>query len=106
MALALAGFPWGALAAGRTARRRQVILHDGCRFPCLTGSPWPDDAPSERGSVLIISGEDDPADTIRPRLNAHHADVLRVHLLSMVRRIGEDGKPFEVMFSLHDLLRT
>jgi hypothetical protein len=68
-----------------------------------TGSPWPDGARCERGSALIISGEDDPADTIRPRLDAHHADVSRVHLFSTVRRIGDDGKPLEVMFILGDL---
>jgi hypothetical protein len=68
-----------------------------------TGTPWPDGEPCERGSVLIISGEDDPADTIRPRLDAHCADVSRVHLLSMVKRIGENGKPFDVIFTLADL---
>ncbi|MGD0463428.1 MAG: AAA family ATPase [Tepidisphaeraceae bacterium] len=91
------------LLVGRPGEGKSFFTMDAASR-VSTGSPWPDDAPCERGSVLIISGEDDPADTIRPRLDAHHADVLRVHLLSMVRRIGEDGKPFEVIFSLHDLL--
>lgn len=68
------------------------------------GIAWPDGEPCEAGDVLLISGEDDPHDQIRPRLDACGADVSRVHLLSMVRRIGEDGKPFEVLFSLADVL--
>jgi putative DNA primase/helicase len=91
------------LLVGRPGEGKSFFTMDAAAR-VSTGSPWPDDAPSERGSVLIISGEDDPADTIRPRLDAHHADVSRVRLFSMVRRIGADGKPFEVMFSLHDLL--
>jgi hypothetical protein len=69
-----------------------------------TGSPWPDGSECPRGSVILVSAEDDPADTIRPRLDAHRADVRRVHLLSMVRRIEPDGKRHEQMFTLADLL--
>ncbi len=68
-----------------------------------TGADWPDGKKCPTGSVILICGEDDPGDTIRPRLNAHGASVNRVHLLSMVRRIGEDGKLHEVMFTLADL---
>lgn len=56
-----------------------------------TGAPWPDgrgNAPL--GSVLFVCAEDDPADTIRPRLDAHHADVNRIHLLSAIRRVTTD----------------
>ena len=67
------------------------------------GIDFPDGEPCEPGDVLMISGEDDPHDQIRPRLDACGADVSRVHLLSMVRRLGEDGKPFEVMFTLADV---
>lgn len=67
------------------------------------GVPWPDGAPCERGSVLFITAEDDPGDTIRPRLDAHHADVSRVHLLAGAKRIELDGKQSEVMFTLAEL---
>src|SRR5262249_26629396 len=46
--------------------------------------------------------EDDPADTIRPRLNAHFADVRRVHLLSAIRRVDDEGQ-YERMISLADV---
>jgi hypothetical protein len=35
-----------------------------------TGKPWPDGAPCDCGPVLILSAEDDPRRTIRPRLDA------------------------------------
>lgn len=68
-----------------------------------TGSPWPDRSDCAKGSVILISAEDDPGDTIRPRLDAHYADVRRVHLLAMVRRIGDDGGRRDVLFTLSDV---
>lgn len=67
------------------------------------GLSWPDGMPCKKGHVLLITAEDGAADTIRPRLDACGADVRRVHLLSAVRRIGADGKPRELMFSLSDV---
>jgi len=69
-----------------------------------TGSPWPDgNGNAPLGSVILISAEDDPADTIRPRLDAHLADVSHVHMLSAVRWLDAEAKPKERMFSLADL---
>lgn len=46
-----------------------------------TGGSWPrTGGKSERASVLLISAEDDPADTIRPRLEAAGADLSRCHI--------------------------
>ncbi|HSW02182.1 MAG TPA: AAA family ATPase [Sedimentisphaerales bacterium] len=67
-----------------------------------TGSDWPDGGLACGGSVLLICAEDDPADTIRPRLDAHGADVHRIHLVSTVRRIDADGTPRETLFTLRD----
>jgi len=68
-----------------------------------TGSPWPDGSDCPSGSVIFISAEDDPADTIRPRLDAHYADVRRIHMLATVRNIGKKGEHKEAMFTLADL---
>ncbi len=68
-----------------------------------TGRPWPDGSACAGGSVLFICAEDDPADTLRPRLDAHGAAVERVHALSRVRRIGSDGRPYETAFTLADV---
>jgi putative DNA primase/helicase len=52
---------------------------------------------------VLVAGEDDPHDTIRPRLDAHGADADRVHLLRAVTRIGRNGAPSEAAFTLADL---
>ena len=48
-----------------------------------SGSPWPDGkANADRGSVLFISGEDDPQDTIIPRMMDAGASLDRVRFFS------------------------
>jgi hypothetical protein len=42
------------------------------------------------GNVIILSAEDDPADTLRPRLEVAGADLNRIHYVSMVKQ--KDGK--------------
>jgi len=56
-----------------------------------TGGSWPSDGgTAPRGSVIILSAEDDAADTIRPRLDAAGADASRAYIVSAVR--DHDGK--------------
>jgi hypothetical protein len=47
------------------------------------GIPWPDapDVENKAGGVVLLSAEDDTADTIVPRLNAAGADLQRVNQL-------------------------
>jgi len=66
------------------------------------GRCWPDGSACDCGSVLLMTGEDDPADTIRPRLDAHNADCRRVHLLSAVRRVDGEGQ-YERLIRLDDV---
>ncbi|MFO0839907.1 MAG: AAA family ATPase [Phycisphaerae bacterium] len=56
------------------------------------GARWPDNsqAGAPIGGAVILSAEDDPADTIRPRLDAAGADVSRVALLQAVRTPDPD----------------
>jgi len=66
---------------------------------------FPDGAPCEQGSAIILSAEDDAEDTLRPRLDAAGADVSRVYLLQMVRVRLTNGELVEKEFSLDtDLL--
>ena len=54
------------------------------------GAPLPpDNRPTEPGSVIIMSAEDDPARTIVPRLKSAGADLRQIHTLEAV--IFEDG---------------
>src|SRR5262249_25966303 len=48
------------------------------------GGRWPDGSPSTAGDVVFLSAEDDPADTLRPRLEAAGADLQRVHVMDSV----------------------
>lgn len=65
------------------------------------GAPWPvNGTRAPEGEVVLLSAEDDVADTIRPRLEAAGADVGRVHVLTMVRDLDPDGRPFSRGFSL------
>lgn len=53
------------------------------------GGRWPDGSIAEPGDVLFWSGEDDIADTLKPRLARAGADLARVHFIAGV---SEDGK--------------
>jgi putative DNA primase/helicase len=49
------------------------------------GGKWPDGTKAEAGNVLIWSGEDDPKDTLVPRMLACNADMSRVHFVGGVK---------------------
>lgn len=59
------------------------------------GGRWPDGSRSDKGNILVWSGEDDPADTLLPRLLASGADRSRCHFIQGTR--GDDGsvQPFD-----------
>ena len=73
----------GAPGAGKTtiAISLAAILTHGGRWPDGSGPPSP-------GRVVIWSGEDDPSDTLVPRLMAAGADLSRVYF---VDDVVEDG---------------
>jgi len=58
------------------------------------GRAFPSGFRPARGSVLIWSGEDDPADTLQPRLLAAGADLSRIRFVGDVREAGE-LRPFD-----------
>lgn len=60
-----------------------------------TGGRWPDGERCQAGNVLIWSGEDDPTDTLVPRLLASGADVGRVHFIAHTRIDGGEPQPFD-----------
>lgn len=53
------------------------------------GGRWPDGSRCDPGNVLIWSGEDDPADTLLPRLIAAGADRSRCYFVQGTRIGGE-----------------
>lgn len=87
------------LFAGRPGLGKSFVTCD-LVARVTTGRVFPDGRPgSEPGSVIMIACEDDPADTIRPRLDAHGADVSKVHLLEGIETTrGEERS--ETLFNL------
>ena len=59
-----------------------------------SGGRWPDSTRATSGNVLIWSGEDDPADTLVPRLLASGADMSRIWFVGDVRE-GHDRVAFD-----------
>lgn len=58
-----------------------------------TGQPMPAETRAHlpASSVVIMSAEDGLADTVRPRLDAAHADTTRVHHLDAVARYDDEN---------------
>lgn len=71
---------------------------------CSTGAAFPDGGACPLGDVLFASAEDDPADTIRPRLDAAKADPTRVHIVSGIESFTARGDVERRLLSLrHDV---
>ena len=69
------------------------------------GGRWPDGTRGAAGNVLIWSGEDDPADTLLPRLLAAGADRARCFFISGARVDGE-VQPFDPATDMGRLLEA
>src|SRR5208283_3277579 len=58
------------------------------------GGRWPDSSVAKQGNVVIWSGEDDPADTLVPRLEASGADLGRVFFAGEMS-CGKERRAFD-----------
>ena len=59
-----------------------------------TGGAWPNgEGWAPTGSIIMLSAEDDVADTIKPRLLAAGANVSRCHILDAVKTESSSDKP-------------
>jgi putative DNA primase/helicase len=67
------------------------------------GGTWPTGEKCDAGDVFILSAEDDPADTIRPRLEAYSANLDRVHIIEAVRQPNRSDRPFNLKDDLQAL---
>jgi len=69
-----------------------------------TGARWPDGTRSIAGNVVIWSGEDDPADTLIPRLALSGADLSRVYFIAAIRE-GNKRRAFDPACDMEPLRR-
>lgn len=66
-----------------------------------TGDIWPvDKIPCQSGNVIFLSAEDDPSDTLAPRLSAAGADLTKAHFLKCVQIKNGQGKLLQKSFNL------
>ena len=62
----------------------QILCYLAAR--CTRGLEWPNsEGISPRGNVVILSAEENPGDSLAPRLEAAGADLSRIHFINMVR---------------------
>ena len=80
------------LLGGNPERGKGLILSD--IFSRVTrGAPWPcNEGKAEAGDCVLLQMEDDNSDTVVPRLAAAGADLSRIRLLNMVKKIGNSGQ--------------
>jgi putative DNA primase/helicase len=69
-----------------------------------SGGRWPDGTPSPVGNVVIWSGEDDPADTLVPRLALSGADLSRVYFIADILE-GNNRRSFDPARDMEPLRR-
>jgi putative DNA primase/helicase len=91
------------LLAGPPASGKGAIeVAIATRASCGGSHPsWPDPTPSSRGKVLFFTGsEDDPEDTVIPRLMAAGADMSRIFFF---REMRQNGSLVDANFGIQDI---
>jgi putative DNA primase/helicase len=66
------------------------------------GGRWPDLTPCDEGNIVIWSGEDDPADTLTPRLIMSGADLSRAYFITGIRE-GNTRRSFDPAIDMEPL---
>ena len=94
----IAGYP--GLGKSQLTTMLSAIVSNGNNWP-ITGDQC------QQGNVILLSAEDDPEDTIRPRLEAAGANLSKVFVLdSITRGYRSNGSPISEGFDLtKDIVR-
>lgn len=88
----------GAPGTGKTT------ISMGLAATVTIGGRWPDGSKAPAGNVVVWSGEDDPKDTLIPRLVLSGADLSRVFFISEVRK-GDERRAFDPARDMEPLRR-
>ena len=89
----------GAPGLGKTQITAALCAH------VTAQKPFPDGFQADLADVLIISAEDDPQDTIKPRLIAAGANLKRCHFLDGVLVRGEEKNTYRLFDLEQDVKR-
>ncbi|HLP85465.1 MAG TPA: AAA family ATPase [Phycisphaerales bacterium] len=90
------------LLAGRPGEGKSFVTMD-LAARLSRGVAWPDGQPCECGGVVLVAGEDDPSDTIRPRLEAAGADLRQIVMLEGRKGTNREGVSVVQAFTLSDV---
>jgi hypothetical protein len=71
-----------------------------------TGAVWPDGGVAPVGNVVLLTAEDDLADTVRPRLDVMGADCQRVTALVAVETENGGTRAFDLRLSMPALVEA
>jgi hypothetical protein len=73
-----------------------------------TGTDWPDGKPAPQGMTQLLTGEDDPADTIKPRLMVAGADCSQVLLTDYAEVLdrGHDRRRIDLSLDAELLVQS
>ena len=81
----------------------QILADMAARI--TAGAAWPcDEGVARKGSVILLTAEDDLGDTVKPRLAAAGADMSKVHVIRMVK-VQNRERMFSLISDL-ELLRS
>jgi putative DNA primase/helicase len=89
---------------GGAAGTGKTTISMGLAATVTTGGRWPDGRRSPVGNVVIWSGEDDPADTLIPRLALSGADLSRAYFIADIRE-GNERRSFDPARDMEPLRR-
>jgi len=68
------------------------------------GASWPDGSKNQKGSVILITSEDHPSDTMAPRLIDFGADQKKIHWLRGLKVLkGLNAEPDRLAFTLQNV---
>lgn len=91
-----------ALIAGEGGVGKSMFLM-ACATAVSTGGPWPANCGTAAvGTVVVVSAEDHPDTTIRPRLQAMGADLDKVVICKARAVVDHEGQRSVSMMSLQD----
>ncbi|WP_086120950.1 AAA family ATPase [Hydrogenophaga sp. IBVHS2] len=91
------------ILAGAPGQGKTTLAVGALAATVTLGGRWPDGTKCEAGNVIVWSGEDDPADTLLPRLLAAGGERSRVYFVEGTR--GATGaQPFDPAHDMRKLL--